>query len=103
MNKSRVIDALNGIRTTDSFDAKHVASYLWLWTDLNALGSPRGDIENELEKQDKKSTNWEEHAVFIKNNYKPLLDKYYKEIKKEVDKMLSDGYNNLDKYFKNAK
>jgi len=103
MNKAKVVDALNGVKTNDKFDAKNVAEYLWTWADLNSMSAARFDIANELYNMDKTSKTSEEHAEFCRKNYKKILDKYYGEVKKEVDKLLSEGYKKTDNYFKNLK
>jgi len=103
MNKSKVVDALNGVKTIDKFDAKNAAEYLWTWADLNSMSAVRFDIRNELEDMDKTSKTREEHNEFCKKNYKKLLDKYYKEVKRETDKLLEEGYKKTDDYFKNLK
>lgn len=103
MNKAKVVDALNGVKTKDSFDAKNTAEYLWTWADLNSMSAVRFDIVNELDDMDKTSKTSEEHNEFIKKNYKKILDKHYSEVKKEADKLLSEGYKKTDNYFKNLK
>lgn len=88
-------------KTTDSFDAKHCAEYLWTWSDINSVNSAKFDILNELEDMDKTSKSREEHDEFCKKNYSKILDKYYKKVKKEANSLLDNGYKNLANYFKN--
>lgn len=89
MNKSKVVDALNGVQTKDSFDPDHVADYLWTYADGIDIST---EIINELDKEDQTSKSKEEFKAYLLKNYKSKLDEYDKAIKRSVDKKLKEGY-----------
>lgn len=92
---------LSRILTTDSFDAEHIANYLWRYRD----GDLVSDITNTLYEEDKTSKTKEEFKEYMSKNYKKMLDEFDKAIKREVDKALKEGYrvtkDRLERYIKN--
>lgn len=73
-------------------DVRHTAEYLWTWVGIGGPPDPAMEILNKLDDMDSKSKTREEHAAFIKANYKKVLDDFYSKLRNEVEKMLKEGY-----------
>lgn len=78
-----------------------LSDYLWIWTDIRAIGNPIAEIRNELmdEAWESGIRDKKEAYKYIKKNYKKYLDKIYSDLKKSVDKKLRDGYDAGAKFF----
>lgn len=112
VNALRTIDSIerklnkdSGMKTKDSnLDEKHVADYLWTWKDVRDIanvllndGFNNSGVKPGTPEAKKKA------LELAKPYAKKELDKFYIKLKKEVNKILEEGYRTQVKYIENYK
>lgn len=111
VNALRTIDSIerklnkdSGMKTKDSnLDEKHVADYLWTWKTARIADILINDGLNNSGVKPGTAEAKKEALKFAKPYAKKELDKFYIKLKKEVNKMLEEGYKIQIKYIESIK
>ena len=100
----RKLNKESGMKTKDSnLDEKHTADYLWTWKTANIAGTLINDGLNNSGVKPGTAEAKKEALKFAKPYAKKELDKFYIKLKKEVNKILEEGYKVQIKYIENIK
>lgn len=112
VNALKTIDSIerklnkdSGMKTKDSnLDEKRIADYLWTWKDVRDIANVLlNDGFNNSGIKPGTPEAKKEALEFAKPYAKKELDKFYIKLKKEVNKILEEGYRTQVKYIENFK